>query len=343
MNVSYSSIPALRFVPGIIACVFAMLFACAAHADVFHPAYLELRQQGADVYDVFWKIPIQAQEKRASMKVRMPEGTQVVLPPRTENVEGAVIERWRVQRSGGLQSQVITIDGLAANSVDVLVRVVRTDGTEQVTRLLPASTSFVVEGSKGAFDVAWTYLKLGVHHILAGVDHLLFVLALLLIVRGVRRVIVTITAFTIAHSITLGAASLGLVHMPSAPVEAMIALSIVFVAAEIVHGLQGRPGLTARAPWVVAFTFGLLHGFGFAGALSEVGLPPNAIPIALLFFNVGVEIGQLVFVAAVAIVMLLMQRTRIRWPRWAEYVPAYAIGGMAMFWVIERVMVFGAA
>ena len=183
-------------------------------------------------------------------------------------------------------------------------------------------------------------MVLGIEHIWGGVDHLLFVLALLLIVKGLRRVILTITAFTVAHSITLAAATLGYVHVPGAPVEAAIALSIVFVAAEIVHGLQGRPGLTARAPWIVAFTFGLLHGFGFAGALAEVGLPQHAIPVALLFFNVGVELGQLLFVGAVALVVRALGEARMTWPRWSEAVPAYAIGTVAMFWVIQRVLDF---
>ena len=177
------------------------------------------------------------------------------------------------------------------------MRVERHDGTSQMERLLPQSPQFMVKPSTGTAEVAWSYLVLGVEHILAGIDHLLFVLALLLIVRGGKRILLTITAFTVAHSITLVAATLGWVRVPGPPVEAIIALSIVFVAAEIVHGLRGKPGLTARAPWVVAFTFGLLHGFGFAGALAEVGLPEKAIPVALLMFNVGVEIGQLLFVA----------------------------------------------
>lgn len=333
-------ITSARLARVVLASIVATLFISAAHADVFHPAYLELRQQANTTYDVFWKVPLQGQDLQTTLQVKMPQGTLTVQAPRTEVADGNFMQRWRVQNPKGLEGRTIAIDGLAGTSIDVLVRIVRADGSEQVTRLLPTSNSFVVEEAAGSVEVAWTYLKLGVHHILLGVDHLLFVLALLLIVRGARRILLTITAFTIAHSITLGAATLGLVHVPSPPVEASIALSIVFVAAEIVHGLQGKPGLTARRPWIVAFVFGLLHGFGFAGALSEVGLPQKAIPIALLFFNVGVEIGQLIFVSAVMLIVLAMSRTQIRWPRWAEYVPAYAIGGMAMFWVIERVLAF---
>jgi hydrogenase/urease accessory protein HupE len=181
---------------------------------------------------------------------------------------------------------------------------------------------------------------LGVEHILAGIDHLLFVLSLLLIVRGFKRIVATITAFTIAHSLTLAAATLGLVDIPGPPVEAAIALSIVFVASEVVRGSRGKPGLTAHAPWVVAFGFGLLHGFGFAGALAEVGLPQKAIPLALLTFNVGVEIGQLLFVVAMLAAGSVLSRLPLRMPQWGARVAPYAIGTVAMFWVAERVATF---
>jgi hydrogenase/urease accessory protein HupE len=326
----------------ILAAFLMLLVFAGARADVFRPAYLELRQRAPDTYDVLWKVPAQG-EMRLALDLRMPEGTITLQAPHAQFVGNAYVERSRIRHPQGLEGRAIAIDGLAGSGTDVLVRVLRSDGTEQVTRLLPSQTSFTLEPVAGGFYVAKTYFALGVHHILAGFDHLLFVLALLLIVRGVRRVIVTITAFTVAHSITLAAATLGWVHVPSAPVEATIALSIVFVAAEIVHGVQGRPGLTARWPWVVAFTFGLLHGFGFAGALHEVGLPEQAIPLALLFFNVGVEAGQLIFVSFVALLVAAQRRLQVRWPRWAEYAPAYAIGTLAMYWVIERVADFASA
>jgi hypothetical protein len=316
-----------------------LLLVGVAHADVFRPAYLELRQRAPDTYDVLWKVPAQG-DMRMALNVRMPEGTITLQEPRAQFIGNAYVERSRVRHPDGLEGRSIAIDGLAGSATDVLVRVLRSDGSEQVTRLLPSATSFEIEPKAGGVYVARTYFALGVHHILAGFDHLLFVLALLLVVRGVPRVIVTITAFTLAHSITLAAATLGWVHVPSAPVEATIALSIVFVAAEIVHGLQGRPGITARWPWLVAFTFGLLHGLGFAGALSEVGLPQHAIPLALLFFNLGVEAGQLIFVSFVALALWAQRRVGLRWPQWADYAPAYAIGTIAMYWVIERVADF---
>ena len=193
----------------------------------------------------------------------------------------------------------IAVEGLSSTFTDVLVRLEDIAGTTQTERLTPTKTSFVVKATPGASEVAVTYLWLGIEHILLGFDHLLFVLALVILVRQWARVVVTVTAFTVAHSITLAAATLGFVHVPGPPVEATIALSIMLVAAEIVNARRGHPSLTARWPWLVAFAFGLLHGFGFAGALREVGLPQHAIPLALLFFNLGVEVGQLAFVALV--------------------------------------------
>ncbi len=321
-----------------------LLFAVAglAQADVFRPAYLELREAGNDRYDVLWKVPAQDADTRLSLQVRFPDGTQVVDKPRSAFAGDAIVERWQIQRPGGLVGQTVRIEGKAVGVSDVIARVERSDGTSQVERLALARPEFTVAAPAGTGEIAWSYLVLGVEHILGGIDHLLFVLALLLIVRGGLRILATVTAFTVAHSITLVAATLGWVHVPGPPVEAMIALSIVFVAAEVVHGLRGKPGLTARAPWLVAFSFGLLHGFGFAGALAEVGLPEQAIPVALLMFNVGVELGQLIFVAAVLVVLAVFKRLPLRLPAWFDHATPYAIGTVAMFWTIERVSAFWA-
>ncbi|HEY5802818.1 MAG TPA: HupE/UreJ family protein [Lysobacter sp.] len=325
-------------------CIALLLCALSGlvQADVFRPAYLELRQTGNDRYDVLWKVPAQDENSRLSLSVAFPRGTREVGTRRSAFAGDAIVERWQIQRPGGLVGQTLRVQGKAVGVSDVIARVERSDGTSQVERLSLASPEFTVTAAKGTGEIAWSYLVLGIEHILGGVDHLLFVLALLLIVRGGKRIVATVTAFTIAHSITLVAATMGWVHVPGPPVEAIIALSIVFVAAEVVHGLRGKPGLTARAPWVVAFSFGLLHGFGFAGALAEVGLPQKAIPVALLMFNVGVEIGQLLFVAAVLLLIALARRMSIRMPHWAEYAMPYAIGTVAMFWVIERVASFWA-
>ncbi len=315
-------------------------FVGQARADIFKPAYLELREAGDGRYDVVWRVPAQDEYTRLALHVRFPEGTENLTEPHAVYTGGAMLERWRIQREGGLVGQTIRIEGSATTVSDVIARVERADGTSQVERLKVDSPRFVVAAPAGTGEVAWAYLVLGVEHILGGIDHLLFVLALLLVVRGGRRIVATVTAFTIAHSITLVAATLGWVHVPGPPVEAIIALSIVFVAAEVVHGLRGKPGLTARAPWLVAFSFGLLHGLGFASALAEVGLPQTAIPVALLMFNVGVEVGQLMFVAVVLGLMALLKRLPVSLPARAPYVVPYAIGVVAMFWVFERVASF---
>lgn len=318
------------------------LWLCAmsglAQADVFRPAYLELRETGEDSYQVLWRVPAKG-ELRLAAYVRFPEGTEQLSEPRAMRVDGTHVERWQIRRTGGLAGQAVSIDGIVGGVTDVIVRIERQDGSSQIERLLPERPSFVVKAAEGLGQVALTYLGLGFEHILQGVDHLLFVLALLLIVRGGLRIVATITAFTLAHSITLVAATLGWIFVPGPPVEACIALSIVFVAAEVVHGLRGKPGLTARAPWVVAFSFGLLHGFGFASALTEMGLPSQAVPLALLMFNLGVELGQLTFVALVFALWWAWCSLRLSWPGWGRLVPPYAIGSMAIYWTLERVLI----
>ena len=322
--------------------VASILFALACLATPVwaheaRPGYLELKQTGEETYDVLWKVPAAGGERRLGIYVRFPDETVETSERRGRFVGGAFVERWSVRHPGGLADQTIHIDGLRATLTDVLVRVERLDGTTLVNRVAPSEPSLVLVASPSLFAVARTYLVLGVEHILSGIDHLLFVLALLLLVKGRRRLVKTITAFTVAHSVTLAGATLGWVNVPGAPVEAVIALSIVFVAAEIVHGQRGQEGVTARAPWVVALVFGLLHGFGFAGALHEVGLPGHAIPLALFLFNVGVEVGQLLFVAAVLVLQAIARRPLASTPRWLRLAPAYAIGAVAVFWTLQRV------
>ena len=315
-------------------------FAPGAFAHEMRPAYLELRQTGAETYDVLWKVPGRGEDLRLGLYVELPADCTNVTAPRASMVNNAFTERWTVRRAGGLSGGAIHIAGLTATMTDVLVRLERLDGTTQVTRLTPSAPSFVVAAAVGALGVARTYSVLGVEHILSGIDHLLFVLALLIITRGGWKLVKTVTAFTIAHSITLSLAALGYVHVPSAPVEALIALSIVFVAAEILCGRQGRGGVTARAPWIVAFMFGLMHGLGFAGGLSEAGLPDAHIPTALLFFSLGVEAGHFLFIGVV--LSLIAAARRVKWsaPQWAQLVPPYAVGSVAMFWVIQRIAAF---
>ena len=277
--------------------VLLVLCAWSALAHEVRPAYLELRQIGAETYDVLWKVPCQGDDLRLALDVEFPDGTVNITAPFANFVNRAFVQCWQVRRKSGLNDTTVRIDGLEATANDVLVRFEGLDGTVQVTGLTPAKPSFVVEQAPSAWVVAASFLQLGIEHILTGYDHLLFVLALILIVHDRRRLVLTVTAFTVAHSITLALATLGVVHVPAKPVEATIALSILLLATETARMRQGQASLTARRPWAVAFTFGLLHGFGFANALAETGLPQGDIPLALLSFNVGVELGQLGFIA----------------------------------------------
>ena len=235
------------------------------------------------------------------------------------------------------------MDGAAAAIADVLVRVERLNGASQVFRLTPDQRSHVIEPAPGRWQAVRTYLNMGVGHILMGVDHLLFVLGLLLIVHDRWMLLKTITAFTVAHSITLGIATMGWASAPMLPLNAAIALSILFLGPEIVRVRRGETSLTIRNPWLVAGAFGLLHGFGFASGLTALGLPRAEIPLALLFFNCGVEIGQLFFVALILLLALSFRTLEIHWTRWAQALPAYTVGGLGAYWTIQRTVMLIAA
>jgi len=333
-----------------LALILALALACAlpAAAHDARPAYLEIRETAARQYALLWRVPLLS-------GLRLPVGMK--LPDEFANLRDPVVQEggdWLVERrwiaaspggrSEGLSGKRIEFPGLEFTSLDALVRIQLKDGTVLTAIARPAQPWVEVPAAQTWQEVAWTYTLEGIDHILTGADHLLFVFALLLLVSGARRLVATITAFTVAHSITLAAATLGWVHVPTPPVEACISLSIMFVAAEIVNAANGRPSATARFPWLVAFAFGLLHGLGFAGALRDVGLPHNAIPAALLFFNVGVELGQLMFITAMVSLGLAVSWAIRRLPpvrpdayaALTQLVPAYAIGGVSAFWVIER-------
>jgi hydrogenase/urease accessory protein HupE len=322
--------------------------ATGVHAHEVRPGYLQVQELSGEKFDVTWKVPANG-EYRLSLYARLPKECTGA-PDQGSFAGGAFIERWQAKCPGGLVGRTISIEGLSATRTDVLARVERLDGTTQTVRLTPDRASFEVTAAPDRLEVAKTYFVLGVEHILSGVDHLLFVLGLLFLVGSWRRLVATVTAFTVAHSITLAAATLGWVHVPQAPIEATIALSVMFVAAEILRDAHGHPGLAKRAPWIVAFVFGLLHGFGFAGALQQVGLPEKDIPIALLFFNVGVEVGQLLFIAAVVAVLSVLTRlfrkrgTTEHGPWHSEAIirtpVAYIVGSVAAFWVVQRVVAF---
>jgi hydrogenase/urease accessory protein HupE len=315
----------------------------SSYGHALQPGYLELRLIGEELYAVVWKKPAIKSQPMA-ISAQLPENCDPRTPVQPIWDGAAYVARWTARCSGSIEGGVIHIDGLDRTSTDVLVRFDFADGVTEARRLTPGDPSFTVPTQPSRLEVVRTYLLLGIEHILSGIDHLVFVLALLLLVKGARRLIFTVTAFTLAHSLTLAGATLGYVRMPGPPIEATIALSIMFVASEIMHSRQGNPGLTERYPWVVAFTFGLLHGFGFAGALAQIGLPQTSIPIALLFFNVGVEVGQLLFItlvlAAIALARQMSRRIDLPRPAWAWAVPPYAIGGIAAYWVIQRIAAF---
>lgn len=221
----------------------------------------------------------------------------------------------------------------------VVVRITRLDHPTQSFTLTGAEPQITLtpDGGLPLSQVVSSYIPLGFEHILLGVDHLLFVLGLMMLVNGTYTLIKTITAFTVAHSITLAAATLGWIGVPEAPVNAAIALSIVVVAVEVMYERRGISSWSSRYPWSVAFGFGLLHGFGFSSALSDIGLPPENVPAALLFFNVGVELGQIGFVLLVLALAFAHRRLQADLPRWSQTLGVYSMGGIASFWFISRV------
>ena len=314
-------------------------FVSAASAHESRPAYLELDETAPARFDVIWRTPLNA-GMHLPIALKFSDGVSNVTEPAVRELPDSLVERRIIKVSDSIAGKRIDFVGLQATITDVLVRVRLLDGSESTTVARPSKAWVEITGSRGLLPVAGSYALLGIEHIAFGIDHLLFVLALLIITNGTVRLLKTVTAFTIAHSITLALATLGFVHIPSRPVEATIALSIVFVAFEIIRLREGQHGIASRAPWIVAFTFGLLHGFGFAGALSEVGLPQNHIPTALFFFNVGVEIGQIAFISVVLVFIGMVRRILPRAPRWTELIPPYAIGSVAMFWVVQRVAAF---
>lgn len=313
--------------------------AAPAAAHRLSPAFFGLTETAPDLFDVQWKVSISG-GLAAVLEPQVPEGCALAEPVRTYVVEDIRLQHAALACPGGLGGKLFRVNGLEETQTDALLRVDYLDGTATNQRLTPDAPVVTIPERPSALEVVETYLVLGVEHILLGIDHLLFVLALLLLVRGLGRLIATVTAFTVAHSITLGAATLGLVQVPSAPVEAIIALSILFLASELARRrVAGAPeDLTARFPWVVAFAFGLLHGFGFAGALSEVGVPEQAVPLALLFFNVGVELGQLVFIAAVFGLAWIVRASAVRVPAVWRPAVAYGIGSVAAYWAVERTL-----
>ncbi len=312
-----------------------LLAAMPAMAHELRPGYLEISEISPGDYNVVWKAPVRA-GRPLPVEAVFPEHCMAGNRSDRPSVSGALIASSSLRCEAPLAGSHVELSGLDATLTDVLVRVQLVGGATQTLRATPDAPLVVIARSSASGNVVGTYFLLGVEHILTGVDHLLFVLALVLLISGVRRLVETITAFTVAHSITLIVASLGWMRLPSAPVEAVIALSIVFLANEVACKQRGVPRLAESRPWLVAFAFGLLHGFGFAGALAEIGLPEGDVPVALLMFNLGVEAGQLAFLAVVLAVLAVI--AHLRWRRPVDAVASYAIGITASAWLFERLI-----
>jgi len=323
----------------VLAFAIQALAAGPAVAHELRPAYLDMREMAPNEFAVVWKVPARG-DFRLALNVRLPDTCKPKSEP-VGTIEGAAFfERWMAACPDGIKGREITVDGLRTTLTDALVRIAYLGGTTQVARLTPEAPVMAVSGVQTGLEVSGTYFWLGVDHILSGFDHLLFVFALILLIRDAWMLVKTVTAFTVAHSITLAGATLGYFSLAPGPVEATIALSIAFVASELAKSQSGEGGISQNYPWVIAFAFGLLHGFGFAGALREIGLPQGDVPLALLMFNLGVEAGQLMFVAIVliafkAITMLISVPLAP-----ARVAAAYVIGTISSYWFFSRISTF---
>lgn len=326
-----------RFLP-LILLLAALAHSAAAHAHESRPAYLEINETAPGLYEVLWRTPLNA-SMELPVVLKLPDGTRNITAPSVREFSGQLLERQLIGvGKDGLAGKRIDFIGLQATITDVLVRVQALDGTHTITLVHPSRPWVDIAAAQSIADVAGAYLVQGIEHILFGIDHLLFVLGLLLMVRDRWMLLKTITAFTVAHSITLAAATLGYVHAPTPPLNAGIALSIMFVGVEVLRSWRGDTSLTLRQPWLVAFAFGLVHGLGFASGLVSLGLPQSDVPVALLLFNVGVEVGQLSFVALTLLLLRSFNQLEIHWPQPVRMMPAYAVGSLGAFWTIDRIV-----
>lgn len=326
--------PSIQIWRCLSALLIVLLTVASAYAHEVRPAYLSVEEKTPGEFSVLFKTPMQG-DARLALSALFSGKVEHLTPIVSRRTGDAMVQTWHMRTAQPLSGQNVVIDGLQNSMTDALVHVVLTNGNTWTARLTPSEPSAVIPAAQSSWTVFAVYVRHGIEHIAFGFDHLLFVAALMLIVRDWRKLVKAVTAFTAAHSITLTCATLGWVTLPSAPVEAMIALSIVLIAAEVVRMERGQLSLAITSPWIVAFAFGLLHGFGFAGALVELGLPQNDIPLALLAFNVGVELGQLAFIAVILTAVHSVRRI-VMIPRRAIIGSAYAIGMVAAFWSVQR-------
>ena len=308
----------------------------SAHAHEVRPAYLEIKETVPGQFSLLWRTPVLA-GMRLPVALKLPDDARNLKEPVVQELSDSLVERrWIQVGPEGLAGKHIEFPGLQLTITDVLVRYAMLDGREGTAIVRPAQPWLEIAAAQSWLEVAGTYVGQGVLHILFGIDHLLFVFGLLLIVKDRWMLLKTITAFTIAHSITLAIATLGFASAPVVPLNAAIALSILFLGPEIVRSWRAETSFTIGHPWVVAFAFGLIHGFGFASALTSAGLPGKDLPLALLSFNVGVEIGQVSFVLLILLLERSFRQLEIRWPRWVQALPGYTVGSLGAFWTIQR-------
>lgn len=309
------------------------------YAHESQPGTLDFLQLAEDRYEVTWRAPIYFGRPHPA-RLELPENWKSVVPV-TERLlsDSQVFHSVVTVGNRGVEGSIIRFAGLENTITDVFVRLNRLDGTTMTAVVRPSKPYAQLRGKRKWYITAGEYIALGFYHIMQGIDHLLFILGLLLIVKGRRMLLKTITAFTLAHSITLAIATLGYANAPLPPLNASIALSILFLGPEIVRSWNGKTSLTLRYPWVVVFLFGLLHGFGFASGLSTAGMPRVELPPALFSFNIGVEFGQLVFVFIALALMRSFKVLEVRWSRWVELLPGYIVGSLGAFWTIQRTII----
>jgi len=315
----------------LVALILATAIAQTGFAHEVRPAYLQVTETEAGVFSVLWKQPV-LQDRRLPIDPIFPEACVPVAPVAREMTGGALLQSWAIECE--LEEGAIHINGLSRTITDVMVEINRHDGETSTHLLRPDSPSLNL--SDPSPQVA-AYLALGVEHLVFGIDHVLFVIGLVLFIPSRWALLKTITAFTLAHSITLALSVLELVRLPQGPVEAVIALSILFLARELVMPEERRSALTRGRPWIMALLFGLLHGFGFAGALADIGLPREQLALSLFLFNVGIEIGQIAIIAAL-LTLLWVTRRVVGNIVAAERLFVYSMGSLAAFWTIDRVL-----
>lgn len=320
----------------LIVAIVSLVGVSSLQAHEARPAYLEIKETSHNQYAILWRTPVLS-GMRLPVSLKLPDNVHNLRAPIVQDLNDSLLERRLIDAGvNGLEGKRIEFIGLQGTITDVLVRTELLDGTHSTTLVRPSKPWVEFAVSQRPLAVAGAYIQHGIEHIILGLDHLLFVFGLMLIVKDRWMLLKTITAFTVAHSITLAIATLGYASAPTIPLNAGIALSILFLGPEIVRTWRGESSFTIRHPWIVAFAFGLLHGFGFASALTSAGLPRADLPLALLSFNVGVEIGQLSFVFGILLIERCFRILQFHWPRWAEAIPGYAVGIVGAFWTIQR-------